>query len=98
MWRNVSAILKGIHFRRLWVGQRERRRARNTPLRRLLRKSKQSWSRVFSRNMDVHFMSDPPAPSAGAGVVEHRLCLVSILTDSRTRYSLSALLTFPDTQ
>jgi AcrR family transcriptional regulator len=29
----VSAILKGIHFRRLWVGQRERRRARNTPVR-----------------------------------------------------------------
>jgi len=30
--------------------------------------------------------------------VEHRQCFVSILTDSMTRYSLSALLTFPDTQ
>ena len=30
-------------------------------------------------------MSYPPAPSAGAGVVEHRQCLVSILIDSRTR-------------
>jgi hypothetical protein len=39
----------------------------------------------FPRNMDVHFMSDPPAPSAGARVVEHRRCLVSILIDSRTR-------------
>ena len=36
-------------------------------------------------------MSDPPAPSAASGVVEHRLCLVSILTDSMTRYSCCAV-------
>jgi hypothetical protein len=41
-YRRVGASLKGIHFRRLWVGQRERRRAQNTPVRRPLRKSKQS--------------------------------------------------------
>jgi hypothetical protein len=52
-------------------------------------------SEFFPRNVDLHFMSDPPAPSAGTGVVEDRLCWASILTDSMTRYSLSALLTFP---
>jgi len=54
--------------------------------------------KFFSRGIDVHFMSDPPAPSAGTGVIEHRLCWVPILTDSMTRYSWSAVLTFPDTQ
>jgi hypothetical protein len=50
------------------------------------------------RSVVLYFVSRPPAPSAGAGVVEHLQCLASILTDSMTRYSLSALLTFPDTQ
>jgi len=38
----VSASLKGIHFRRFGVGHSARRRVRNTPMRWLLRKNKQS--------------------------------------------------------
>jgi hypothetical protein len=41
-------------------------------------------------NVVLYFMSDPPAPSAGAGVVEHRQCLVSILTEFKTACSYAA--------
>ena len=39
---NVSAGLRGSHFRRFGVGHSARRRVRNTPVRWLLRKNKQS--------------------------------------------------------
>ena len=40
----------------------------------------------------------PPVGGLRFGVVESRLCLVSALTDSITRYNLSALLTLPEMQ
>jgi hypothetical protein len=55
------------------------------------------WVRVFPHTYQDS-MTDPPAPSAAAGSAESRWCLVSLLSDSMTRYSLSALFTLPDTQ
>jgi len=54
--------------------------------------------RVYSLPSGDQTICAPPMPSAGTGTVEHRPCLVSGLMDSTTRYSLSALLTFPETQ
>src|SRR5271157_3054496 len=47
---------------------------------------------------DRQFMGAAPAPPHSKRNCGSGLSLVSLLTDSMTRYSWSALLTFPDTQ
>ena len=53
--------------------------------------------RVFPCLLEPGHEDYLPAPLLGIGAIEDRLCLASGLTDSITRYSLSALLTSPET-
>ena len=82
---SVSAGLKEQHFRRFltpWRAPASTPRHTTALLRGDLRRSAARGG--FSETV-CYSISDPPAPSIGAGALEHRACLVSGRTDSITR-------------
>ena len=76
----VGADLKGIHFRRFGMGRLAGGEFGTHPCTGFQVKAT-SLDFYFSPcDVDLYLMSDPPAPFAGGGVVEHRKCLAPIAT------------------